>query len=93
MQDKLKESLQRDNATFININKSIVEFLCKCGKSHMKPKKAICNTSGAFCVDCTQRNTSIKKLQNRIAINNALLSVGEYQEVLKLTVAANAIKS
>jgi hypothetical protein len=72
----LKDALQRDNASLVNIHKSTVDFVCKCGKSHTKPQKAICLTSGAFCKECTQRNTAIKKIKNKIILNNLLLQRG-----------------
>ena len=59
-------------AILVNNNKSIIEFTCKCGIVHSKSKRAL-NISGPFCKNCTQRNTSIKKIKNRIALNNSLL--------------------
>lgn len=59
-----------------NINKSLIEFTCKCGVNHSKSKRAF-TTSGAFCKDCTKRNTAIKKLKNKIALNNSLLEKQE----------------
>jgi len=53
-------------------NKPKIEFTCKCGSNYSKSKRAL-NISGPFCKDCTQRNIAIKKIQNKIAINNELL--------------------
>lgn len=64
--------LTSHNATLVNINKSTVEFTCKCGSTYSKTKRAFAKT-GAFCKDCTQRNTSIKKLTNKIELNKSLL--------------------
>jgi hypothetical protein len=60
----------------VNNNKSLIEFTCKCGVVHSKSKRAL-TTSGPFCKSCTQRNTSIKKIKNRIALNNSLLEKQE----------------
>ena len=49
-----------------------IEFTCKCGANYSKTKRAL-NTSGPFCKDCTQRNTAIKKIKNKIALNNEML--------------------
>jgi predicted SprT family Zn-dependent metalloprotease len=56
----------------LNNNKSMIEFTCKCGMNHSKTKRAL-NLSGPFCKNCTQRNTAIKKIKNKIALNNELL--------------------
>ena len=70
----LENVITRDEATYISINKDkTVDFTCKCGTKHTKKKQAIIKTSGAFCKDCTSRNTSIKRIKNKIAANNALL--------------------
>jgi Zn finger protein HypA/HybF involved in hydrogenase expression len=76
MDSSLESALIRDEATYISINKTNVEFTCKCGKNHTKAKQAIIKTSGAFCKSCTSRNTSIKRIRNKIAVNNALLEKG-----------------
>lgn len=52
--------------------KNPVTFTCKCGKIHTKSKRAF-DLSGPFCKDCTQRNTAIKKIKNKIALNNEML--------------------
>jgi len=70
----LEESLIRDGAKLVNLTGNICQFTCKCGTNHCKPLKAILTTSGAFCKDCTQTNTSIKKIKNKIALNEALLA-------------------
>jgi predicted SprT family Zn-dependent metalloprotease len=49
-----------------------IEFTCKCGTNYSKTKRAL-NISGPFCKDCTQRNTAIKKIKNKIAVNNEML--------------------
>ena len=53
-------------------NKSVIEFTCKCGAQYSKSKKAF-KVSGPFCKGCTQRNTAIKKIKNKIALNNEML--------------------
>jgi len=70
----IKESAERDGATIISVNKQVVQFNCKCGAQHQKLKRAICKTSGAFCKSCTDRNTNIKRLDNKIKQMKALLS-------------------
>lgn len=57
-------------ATVVN-NKS--EFTCKCGARDSKSKKAL-KVSGPFCKGCTQHNASIKRIKNKIALNNEMLS-------------------
>jgi hypothetical protein len=52
---------------------SLVNFICTCGTSHTKTVKAL-KTTGAFCKDCSQKNTQIKRLTNKIAINELMLS-------------------
>ena len=71
----LEEALQRDGAMLLSIDKQKIEFVCKCGTTYTKLKSAICNTSGAFCKDCTDKNTSIKRLTNKIAYMKALLEL------------------
>lgn len=61
-----------DAVTVVN-NKSVIEFTCKCGVNHSKSKKAL-KVSGPFCKDCTQRNAAIKRIKNKIALNNEMLS-------------------
>lgn len=73
MSSRVEEHIKGDNAILVNINKSTIEFLCNCGTNHTKSKRAL-DKSGAFCKDCTQRNTSIKKIKNKIALNNSLLA-------------------
>ena len=65
MDPDIKESAERDGATIICINGQIVQFHCECGAHHEKRKSAICKTSGAFCKDCTNKNTSNKRLNKR----------------------------
>ena len=43
------------------------------GSNHTKTQRAI-KISGAFCQSCTQANTSIKRIKNKIKINNELLN-------------------
>ena len=54
------------------VNKYI-EFTCACGTHHSKTMRAF-HISGPFCKHCTQRNTSIKKIKNKIALNNEMLN-------------------
>ena len=54
-------------------NRDMVNFICTCGTSHTKTVKAL-KTTGAFCKDCSQKNTQIKRLRNKIAINELMLS-------------------
>jgi predicted SprT family Zn-dependent metalloprotease len=72
MDAEINAQITRDNATLVNINKSTIDFTCKCGSLYSKTKRAF-SRSGAFCKHCTQRNTSIKKIANKIALNNSLL--------------------
>ena len=51
-----------------------MEGTCKCGQPYSKTKRAFKNT-GPLCPDCTSRATTIKKLTNKIAANNALLGI------------------
>ena len=73
MDPELKESAQRDGANIICVNRQVVQFYCKCGAHHEKLKRAICKTSGAFCKNCTEKNTAIKRLNNKIVNMKALL--------------------
>jgi hypothetical protein len=70
----VEKSIERDGAKLISVNKQIVEFTCKCGTVHQKQKRAICQTSGAFCKFCSNKNTQIKRIRKKIEINNALLA-------------------
>jgi len=70
----LNQALERDGAQLISVNKQIVEFTCKCGVTHQKQKRALCQTTGAFCKNCSSRNTQIKRIRNKIEINDALLA-------------------
>ena len=54
------------------VNNTSIDITCKCGTKHSKTKRAL-HISGPFCKDCTQRNTAIKKIQNKIALNNEML--------------------
>lgn len=71
--EKVSTCLERDRATLVSIDKSIVNFICKCGIHYTKKIGAICKTTGAFCKYCSQKNTAIKRIQKRIDINNSLL--------------------
>jgi hypothetical protein len=46
-------------------------FTCKCGVTESKGKRAL--KINPFCKDCTQVNTAIKKIKNKIALNNEML--------------------
>jgi hypothetical protein len=70
----LEESIMRDGATLIHTTTYKTTFICKCGTTHTKKNKLICVTTGAYCKDCSQKNTSIKRIKNKIALNNALLA-------------------
>ena len=70
----LTESITRDGGTLLSIDKQTITFTCKCGQQHAKQKAAICKTSGAFCKDCTDRNTQIKRLRAKITLNDKLLA-------------------
>lgn len=70
----LQESIERDGATYISSQGLLITFICKCGIEHQKQKTAICNTSGAFCKDCTDKNTAIKRIKRKIEEMNALLN-------------------
>ena len=56
------------------VNKPLIEFTCKCGVNHSKSQRAF-SISGPFCKDCTQRNTAIKKIKNKIALNESLCAL------------------
>jgi hypothetical protein len=71
----LTESITRDGATLVSINKQTINFTCKCGQQHTKQKAAICKISGAFCKDCTDRNTQIKRIRAKITLNDKLLAM------------------
>ena len=67
------DCISRDGATLIISDKSYISFTCKCGTAHTKTMRAL-NTTGAFCKDCSQKNTQIKRLTNKIKINELMLS-------------------
>lgn len=70
----LNTALERDGAKLVSLDyRKQVKFICKCGATHSKPKKAVCATSGAFCKDCTDKNTSIKRIRTKIAYMNSIL--------------------
>ena len=75
MSDSLIECITKQGATFVKKDSIGVSFICKCGTPYIKTQMIICKTSGPFCKDCTQTNTSIKKLNKRIEMNNALLAL------------------
>lgn len=56
----------------MDILKPPVTFTCTCGTVHSKSKRAF-DSSGPFCKYCTQRNTAIKKIKNKISLNNKLI--------------------
>ena len=70
----LLECVARDGATLVEATKTGVQFVCRCGTAHTKSVHAIRTTTGAFCASCTQKNTAIKRIQHRIALNNAMLN-------------------
>jgi len=70
----LLECVTRDGATLVEVTKTRVQFVCKCGTAHTKTAHTIRTTTGAFCASCTQKNTAIKRIQHRIALNNAMLN-------------------
>jgi len=70
----LVECLARDGATLVEVTKTRAQFVCRCGSAHAKSVHAIRNTTGAFCASCSQKNTAIKRIQHRIALNNAMLN-------------------
>jgi hypothetical protein len=76
MNDKLIECCTKNGATLVNVERSIADFVCSCGTTHHKSVNAM-RTSGPFCVDCTKKNTAIKRLQNKINQNNTLLGRGK----------------
>lgn len=71
--DSISTSIERDGATFISTEGSIVNFRCKCGAIHHKQKAAICKTSGAYCKDCTSKNTAIKRIKTKIAYMKSIM--------------------
>ena len=56
------------------INNSLIEFTCKCGTQYRKSKRSL-KVTGPFCKGCTRRNAAIKKIKNKIALNNELLEL------------------
>jgi hypothetical protein len=73
MDSVLSDALKRDEATLLTKEAGYVHFKCKCGAAHRKQHGAIVKTTGAFCRDCTSRNTSIKRIQAKIARMNLLM--------------------
>ena len=71
---KLLECIARDGATLVEATKRGAQFVCKCGTAHTKSVHAIRTTTGAFCASCTQKNTAIKRIQNRIIQCNSMLN-------------------
>lgn len=77
---KLDEALVRDGASIIGnyanvLQKTLIHFMCKCGKNHSKTVKLICYGSGAYCESCVSKNTAIKRIKNKIAEQKRLLSL------------------
>ena len=78
----VKELLLKDGATLIGtykniINKTPITFICKCCSTYTKQAHLICKTTGGFCKDCSDRNTQIKRLQNKIELNKRLLKLNQ----------------
>ena len=73
----LLECVARDGATLVEATKKEAQFVCKCGTAHTKSIHTIRKTTGAFCASCTQKKTAIKRIQHRIALNNAMLNTDE----------------
>ena len=80
----MEEAIRRDGATFLSKENGLVYFICKCGENGAKQKGAICKTSGAFCVDCTSKNTAMKRIRGKIALNNRLLEGVEPPSTINL---------
>ena len=64
--NKLKESLKRDNATcnilYSNLSSDYkITFVCNCGSEHTSDVRRICETTGAFCKGCTDKLSSEKR--------------------------------
>jgi hypothetical protein len=64
--EKIEAAITRDGAEFLSIEKGIVSFVCKCGTHDQKDKVPLVETSGAFCDDCRDRNTIIKRIKTKI---------------------------
>ena len=66
--NKLKESLKRDNATCNNNFKNLSRddkftFVCNCGIEHTSDVRRICDSTGAFCKGCTHKKAR-EKIEN-----------------------------
>lgn len=57
----ISDKVEKDGATLVSINNQRVLFICKCGMQHEKLKSSVLRKGGAFCKNCTDKNTSIKK--------------------------------
>jgi len=73
MDSVLSDALKRDGATLLTKEAGYVHFRCGCGSVNRKRRRAIVETSGAFCRDCTSRNTPIKRIQAKIAYMNSIM--------------------
>jgi hypothetical protein len=68
----LDECIERDDAILIlyedkeNIHytrKSIIEYICKCGKESSKIFMSLADRSGAFCKECSKKNKTEKRTE------------------------------
>ena len=73
MDSILSDALKRDEATLLTKEAGYVHFKCGCGAVYRKRRGAIVETSGAFCRDCTSRNTPIKRIRAKIARMNSIM--------------------
>jgi len=69
----IQKIIEENQAKLVSIDEQNITFVCVCGSNHRKTLRAI-KISGAFCRSCTQTNTSIKRIKNKIKINNDLLN-------------------
>jgi len=69
----IQKTIEANRAKLVSIDKQNITFVCVCGSNNTKTLRAI-KISGAFCQPCTQTNTSIKRIKNKIKINNDLLN-------------------
>ena len=69
----IQKIIEENQAKLVSIDMQNITYTCSCGSNHTKTQRAI-KISGAFCQPCTQTNTSIKRIKNKIKINNDLLN-------------------
>jgi hypothetical protein len=88
----LNKLLLRDKAILIgeynNLNRDVsINFICNCGKEHVKNFKIIAYKAGAFCEECTGKNKKEKYKQTNLDIRGVEnpMRCSEVKEKLKQT--------